>query len=115
MKATPQGAASEPDRSGGIVLVDQASTERSYLDEGDFDQQGEASDAEQSDAAADTLAAALPASAAESLAGLLPSGEESLTNGEGLADILPGAGGLTGGGRPWHTDRWHNLHRRVRC
>jgi len=98
IKATPQGAASEPDRSGGIVLVNQSSAERSYQDEGDFEQSGEATAGESTEAPADSLASALPASAPANLAGLLPSESESLASGDGLEDILPGAGGLTGGG-----------------
>jgi hypothetical protein len=97
LKPTPEGAAPEPDRDGGIVLVKHDATERSYLDEGDLQEQGEAAAGEQS-AVADSLATALPAATPSELSGLLPSAEQSLTAGEGLDDLLPGAGGMTEGG-----------------
>jgi hypothetical protein len=98
VQATPQGAAPEPDRNGGIVLVKHDSAERSYLEEGELELQGEASAGEDTAAATDNLAAALPVATPSQLAGMLPSAEQSLTDGNGLADVLPGAGGMTEGG-----------------
>ena len=100
IKATPQGSATEADRSGGIVLVEQHSSQRSYLEEGDLQDQGEAAAENSATAAAESLAAVLPAALPSNLAGSLPAADESLAHGTALVDVLPGAGGLSqGGGR----------------
>ncbi|PQO40152.1 hypothetical protein [Blastopirellula marina] len=96
IRTAPRGAASEPSRSGGIVLAERSDGRTEYVD-------GDADDASQAVAAATNAEAA----AAESLpsvdqppldmAGFLPTGEGGEQAGSEMSG-LPSASGLTGGG-----------------
>jgi hypothetical protein len=98
VRAVPRGAAVEPDRTAGIALVDKVRGEREYFhDPGDSAEHVAAT----ADASPPSAEEALPSAERPpvEVAGLLPSGEESLTAGADLGDALPGADGFTTGPR----------------
>ncbi len=97
IQVIPRGAALEPDRSAGIVLVHKVRGERAY-----FQEPGDSADptaATAQDAASPSAADALPSADRPpvEVAGLLPAGEDSLTAGVQVGDALPGADGFTTG------------------
>ncbi len=96
--ATPSGARVEPDRAGGIVLVQRSEGRRDYFDGRTEDAARQASP----DSSAPATAAAVLPSAAElpfDLDGVLPP-SGSLTGAGDVGGILPDAGDLTVGAGP---------------
>ncbi|MBW3597544.1 MAG: hypothetical protein KY475_09750 [Planctomycetes bacterium] len=96
VRAVPRGAAVEPDRTAGIALVQNVRGERDYFREpGDSSEQLAATDS----AAPPSAAEALPSADRPpiEIAGLLPSGDESLASAAELGDAIPGADGFTAG------------------
>ncbi|MCA9165009.1 MAG: hypothetical protein KDA62_18580 [Planctomycetales bacterium] len=99
VQVTPRGAAKEPDRTGGIVLVEQETGEPRYFTEADAATEAAAAATE---AAPESPLVALPTEApavdvgsALPLPGDLPSGVEGMTSG-----ALPNAAELLQSGRP---------------
>jgi hypothetical protein len=97
IRTLPRGAAVEPDRGAGIVLVHNVQGNREY-----FHEPGDAAVEVASptrDAAPHSTAEALPAAEhpPTEVAGVLPAGEASFATGTSLNDALPGADGLTDG------------------
>jgi len=94
----PQGAATEPDRQGGIVLVQSSAGKTTYFDEGDA---GDSSDSRQNQAnnSPASSGGALPDEndLPPDLEGILPRPGTRLGNGDSL---LPDAGSLTQGVGP---------------
>ncbi len=98
VRIAPRGAAVEPDRAAGIVLVQKHLGQREYFQEPGDSAVETASDT--LDAAPHSAADALPAAERPpvDLSGLFAAGEESPSaTGVSLSDALPGADGLTTG------------------
>ncbi|MCC9607250.1 hypothetical protein LOC68_13740 [Blastopirellula sp. JC732] len=95
IRTTPRGAASEPSRSGGIVLAERSDGRTEYVDGDSDDNESAASSTSTADS---SLSESLPSVDQPPLdmAGFLPTGDAgdaaSQTSG------LPSASGLTGGG-----------------
>ncbi|TWT32928.1 vWA domain-containing protein [Blastopirellula retiformator] len=96
IRTTPRGAASEPSRSGGIVLAERSEGRTEYVD-------GDADDSESGESAASTADSSLSESLPSvdqpplDMAGFLPTGDASDAAASEMSG-LPGASGLTGGG-----------------
>jgi hypothetical protein len=101
IRAVPRGAAVEPARGAGIVLLQKHQGQREYFHEpGDWETD---SPSTSQDAAPQSLAAALPTPERPpaEVVGVLPAGEQPFMAGADLAAALPGADGLTtGAARP---------------
>ncbi len=97
LQTAPRGAAIEPERSAGIVLVQKNRGHREYFqDPGDSNIEVPSTTA---DAAPSTPTEALPSASQppSEVAGVLPRGDESLADGSDLAHALPAADGMTAG------------------
>ncbi|UUO06248.1 hypothetical protein M4951_23190 [Blastopirellula sp. J2-11] len=96
IRSAPRGAASEPSRSGGIVLAERSDGRTDYVD-GD---QNDAADAANAPSTAEAvMSESLPSADQPPLdmTGFLPTGEGGETDGSDRTG-LPSASGLTGGG-----------------
>jgi hypothetical protein len=99
VKVSPRGADVEPNRSGGIVLVQRSQNKTEYLTDADA---ADSSASQAASAAAVAVSSPLPSrdEVPVDLAGVLPSPQDLIGPGGDLGAALPGAGDFTVGSSP---------------